>query len=166
MAAGDAEALGALYDAYGSIAYGLAYAITGAHASAESAVAAAFAEAWRTAATFDTSRLSVLAWVTSLVRQAALAAVPRERRRTDQWVAVVPAPTASTSVGRALGTLTEPQRRVLELSYFRGLSASEIAAHLGERERDVRELLKSAMNDLRSAVSPTGTVEERPVTRA
>lgn len=168
IAGGDERALGALYDTYGSVAYSLAYAITGTHAAAEAAVASAFADAWRGAAAFDASRTSVLAWLTSLVRKASFGAAPRERRLAQRAAGAnpVPASSAPTPVGRALGALTEAQRRVLELSYFRGLSVPEIAAQLGEPESGTRELLRSAMNDLRSALSPIQTFEDKAVTRA
>jgi len=78
MAAGDDRALGALYDAYGRVAYALALTITGAPATAESVLADAFGEAWRSASSFDSSRASVLAWLMAIVRHKAL------RVRTDQ----------------------------------------------------------------------------------
>ena len=162
MASGDETALGSLYDAFGDVAYGLAYAITGAHAQAEAAVASAFADAWRSAGAFDPSRTSVLAWVTSLVRRSALVETPPDRRRPDSATTTA----APTPVGRALRALTEPQRRVLELAYYAGLSVPEIAARLGVPESGTRELLRTAMNDLRSALAPTGTIDDQAMTRA
>jgi len=162
MASGDENALGSLYDAFGAVAYGLAYAITGTHAKAEAAVASAFADAWRSAGAFDASRTSVLAWLTGLVRRSALVQTPPDRHRPDS-AATSGAP---TPVGRALRALTEPQRRALELSYYAGLSVSEIAARLGVPESGTRELLRTAMNDLRSALSPTGTFDDQAMTRA
>jgi RNA polymerase sigma-70 factor (ECF subfamily) len=168
MAAGDERALGALYDAYGTVAYGLAFAITGAHAAAEKAVATAFADAWRGAGAFDATRGGVLAWLTTLVRRAALGSTsPRDRARPGAaGIGSVLSAEPSTPVTQALRTLTEPQRRVLELSYFRGLSIRDIAAQLGEPESGARELLRAAMNELRSALSPNDIFEDHGVTRA
>jgi RNA polymerase sigma-70 factor, ECF subfamily len=168
MAAGDERALGALYDAFGTIAYGLAFAITGAPATAEKAVATAFADAWRGAGTFDASRGGVLAWLTTLVRRAALGSTPaRDRARLGiAGISSAVSAESSTPVSDALQTLSEPQRRVLELSYFRGLSIREIAVQLGEPESGARELLRSAMTKLRSALSPNAMFEDHGVTRA
>lgn len=72
MAVGDERALGALYDAYGQVAYALAHAMTGSAPSAEAVVSAAFADAWRSASTFNAARTSALAWLTAIVRRTAL----------------------------------------------------------------------------------------------
>ena len=166
IAAGDEHALGALYDAYGTVAYGLAFAITGAPAAAEKAVAVAFADAWRGAGTFDASSGGVLAWLTTLVRRAALGSTSAEDRARPRGTGLVLSAESNTPVSRALRTLTEPQRRVLELSYFRGLSIREISAQLGEPESGARELLRSAMTALRSALSPDAIFEGHGVKRA
>jgi RNA polymerase sigma-70 factor (ECF subfamily) len=150
MAAGDDGALAVLYDSYGHVAYALAFAITGVQERAEGAVCQAFAEAWRSAASFDVRQTSVRAWLTSFVRRAALKRTARSsnRRNPDRpvWSASV------CPVGDALRSLTSVQQQVIELSYYRGLSVGEIAAHLGEPESGTRELLRSAMHELRTAL--------------
>ncbi len=168
IASGDEHALGALYDAYGTVAYGLAFAITGAPAAAEKAVATAFADVWRGAGTFDPSCGGVLAWLTSLVRRAALGSTSAEDqpRSGGAGFGSVLSAESNTPVSRALRTLTEPQRRALELSYFRGLSIREISAQLGEPESGARELLRSAMTALRSALSPDAIFDGHGVKRA
>jgi DNA-directed RNA polymerase specialized sigma24 family protein len=52
------------------------------------------------------------------------------------------------------------------LSYYGGLSVQEIAAQIGEPESGTSELLRSAMNDLRSALAPMGTFQDQAMTRA
>ena len=173
MAAGDHRALASLYDAYGHVAYALAFAITGTQTVAESVVSQAFAEAWRSASSFEAARSSVLAWLTAIVRRVALRAAPAgtipSARRSDaggesrQVLA-----TTVSSVGDAIRSLSSRQRRVVELSYYRGLTVGEIAAQLGEPESGARELLRSAMQELRSALGPGAgaTFDERVITRA
>jgi RNA polymerase sigma-70 factor (ECF subfamily) len=175
MAAGDDRALGALYDAYGHVAYGLAFAITGAQATAEAAVLQAFTEAWRSASSFDASRTSVLTWLTSIVRRVALgvagpvalAATGNSGDRGDRGAdGRAGMTTSSTPVGQALRALSAVQQQVIELSYYRGLTVGEIAAQLGEPESSVRELLRSAMQELRSALAGGVAFEDHTVTRA
>lgn len=167
LAAGDDRALGALYDAYGQVAYGLALAITGARESAESVVSEAFAEAWRTAASFESARASVLAWLTAIVRRIALAARSLDTPHTTlDFVGVAAGSTTPSSVGEALRSLSATQRHVIELSYYRGLTIGQIAAHLGEPESGARELLRSAMHELRSALAGGAVVDDHVVTRA
>jgi RNA polymerase sigma-70 factor (ECF subfamily) len=167
MAAGDHRALGALYDAYGHVAYGLAFAITGARATAESVVSQSFAEAWQMATSFELGRASVLAWLTAIVRRKALAACSFDRgHATPEFVGGVSGSTLPRSVGEALRSLSATQRHVIELSYYRGLTIGQIAAHLGEPENGARELLRSAMHELRSALAGGAVFDDHVVTRA
>jgi RNA polymerase sigma-70 factor (ECF subfamily) len=170
MAAGDDRALGALYDAYGHTAYALAFAITGAQATAESVVSQAFAEAWRSASAFNASGTSVLAWLTSIVRRTALQARGPETRASrvssGDRVASAVSISMTSAAGHALQRLSAAQRQVLELSYYRGLTVGEIAAQLGEPESGTRELLRSAMQELRSALARGAISDEPVVTRA
>jgi RNA polymerase sigma-70 factor, ECF subfamily len=155
MAAGDDRALGALYDAYGHVAYGLAFAITGTRATAESVVSDSFAEAWRTAS------------LTAIVRRKALAASSFDRvHPTSEFACAAAGSTSPRSVGEALRSLSATKRQVIELSYYRGLTIGQIAAHLGEPESGARELLRSAMNELRSALAGCAVLDDHAVTRA
>ena len=170
MASGDERALAALYDAYGHVSYALALAITGAQSTAESVVSEAFAEAWRSATSFDVGRTSVLAWLTAIVRRAALRATSDgrgrganvERDNSQFWAR------SAYPVSDAVRALSSAQRQAIELSYYRGLSVREIAKQLGEPESSARELLRSAMHELRQALGPDASAafDERVVTRA
>ena len=95
IAAGDAHALGALYDRHGVLLYTLAVAIAGSHETAEKAVAAAFARVWREPEEWEPSRTSVLAWLTATVRALAL-----EERRLESA-----APTTSPAASRHVASL-------------------------------------------------------------
>ncbi|MBK6489739.1 MAG: hypothetical protein IPF98_23430 [Gemmatimonadetes bacterium] len=56
LVAGDERALGVLYDRHGAMAFGLASAMMHDSADAEEVVADAFAQVWRTAASFNVER--------------------------------------------------------------------------------------------------------------
>ena len=71
-AAGDERAVAELYDRYGQVLYAVAYRIVGQRADAEEVVLDAFAQAWREATRFDTSRGSVAGWLTTIARSRAL----------------------------------------------------------------------------------------------
>ncbi len=176
MAAGDERALGELYDRHGGTAYALAAAIVGEPADAEEVVADAFAQAWRTAAQFDPSRGSVPAWLATITRSRALDLL-RARGRRARAIAQaaqasgegLAAPLSAASdapdrgverlearrlVTRALAELPEPQRRVLEMAYFGGLSQSEIAAELQEPLGTVKTRMRAGMEKLRGTLAP------------
>lgn len=176
LMAGDERALGELYDRCGAMAYSLAAAIVADATDAEEVVAEAFAQIWRSAASYDPSRGNVIAWLTTIVRSRALDLLRSQRRRAralDEAVAFSDdseAPGMSTSVQdadrraelseaqtlvrRSLGALPAPQRLVLELAYFGGLSQSEIAEHLNEPLGTVKTRMRSGMEKLRQQLRP------------
>jgi hypothetical protein len=60
---GDEQALGALYDRYGKVAYGVALRVLRDSALAEDAVQDAFVSVWRQAATYDRTRGKASTWI-------------------------------------------------------------------------------------------------------
>src|SRR5712691_2845471 len=153
MARRDERALGELYDRHGGPVYSLALAIVGERADAEEVVADSFGQAWRTAEQFDPARGSVTAWLATITRTRALDLVRARGRRARALtraalrnseglatpIAAGEAPDrgverqeARRQVARSLAELSEPQRRVIELAYFGGLTQTEIAAELKE----------------------------------
>jgi RNA polymerase sigma-70 factor (ECF subfamily) len=176
LAAGDEQALAALYDSYGGLAYSLALAMVRDATDAEEVVADAFGQMWRSASTFDVSRGNVAAWVTTIVRTRALDLLRARRRRSrmlDQAAAATddagspglssaPPPAdrgveqseAAVLVRRSLAELPAAQRVVLELAYFSGLSQSEIAAQLSEPLGTIKTRMRAGMEKLRAALRP------------
>lgn len=176
LIAGDERALGVLYDRHGTMAWSLASAIVPDAADAEDVVADAFAQVWRNAASFDAARGSVIAWISTIVRTRSLDLIRSQKRRArvlDQAAAMteegaspglstgattpdrdVESSEAQALVRRALGDLPAPQRLVLELAYFAGLSQSEIADRLQEPLGTVKTRMRSGMEKLRTALGP------------
>ncbi len=174
MAAGDERALGQLYDRHGGAAYSLALAIVGERADAEEVVADAFGQAWRTAVHFDPARGSVAAWLATITRTRALDLVRGRGRRSRAltraaWgsgeglaapMAAEDAPDrgverqeARRLVAHSLAELPAPQRRVIELAYFGGLTQTEIAAELQEPLGTVKTRMRAGMEKLRDSLS-------------
>ena len=175
-AGGDERALGELYDRFGRMAFSLACAIVGDHMDAEEVVAEAFAQIWRSAAGFDPGRGSVTAWIATIVRTRSLDLLRARKRRarvledaavvTDEGETLVIAPTLEAPdrgaeltetraiVRRSLAELPPPQRRVIELAYFGGLSQSEIAERLSEPLGTVKTRMRAGMEKLRQSLRP------------
>jgi RNA polymerase sigma-70 factor (ECF subfamily) len=186
LALGEEQALGELYDRHGAVAYGLARAIVRDAADAEEVVADCFAQLWRTAATFDPARGSVAAWVTTIIRTRALDLIRAQRRRarvldeaamlTEEesgGAAGTPSPSdtpdrdveraeARELVRRSLAELPAPQRRVLELAYFGGMSQSEIAEFLSEPLGTVKTRMRAGLEKLRTMLRPILGAEALP----
>src|SRR5437016_7122146 len=188
MPAGDDRALGELYDRHGATLYALAVAIARERADAEEIVADALGQAWRTASQFDPGRGSVGAWLATITRSRALDLVRARGRRARALARAagesgegLSAPLAAADaperrverqearqlVGRSLAELPEPQRRVIELAYFTGLTQTEIAAELREPLGTVKTRMRAGMEKLRDSLARLLPREgPRPTTRA
>ena len=175
MTARDDRALGELYDRHGATLYALAVAIARERADAEEIVADALGQAWRTASQFDPGRGSVGAWLATITRSRALDLVRARGRRaralaraagaSGEGLAVPLAAPAEAPerrverqearqlVGRWLAELPEPQRRVIELAYFTGLTQTEIAVELHEPLGTVKTRMRAGMEKLRDSLA-------------
>jgi RNA polymerase sigma-70 factor, ECF subfamily len=174
-AAGDERAMAELYDRYGQVLYAVAYRIVGERADAEEVVLDAFSQAWREAGRFEAARGSVAGWLTTIARSRALDLVRARSRReritasaAAQGTESVPAmggwradPASGVDLAErrrqiqlALETLSPPQRRAIELSYFEGLSQSEIAERLQEPLGTIKTRVRLGMQKLREVLRP------------
>lgn len=173
---GDERALGDLYDRHADVVFSLAKAIVGSRTDAEDVSAAVFAQLWRTAAQYDAARGTVAAWLCTITRTRALDLLRARKRRerveeaaaqADEQGLALPlaqhprSPDADVELGearqvvaRSLVALPEPQRRVIELAYFGGLSQSDIAATLAEPLGTVKSRMRSALEKLRQSLGP------------
>jgi RNA polymerase sigma-70 factor (ECF subfamily) len=166
-AKGDEGALAELYDLFGRAAYALALRIVRDASQAEDVVQEAFLDLWRGAARFDPSRSRPASYLLTFVHRRAVDLVRREQARPQRGGDVddiadragkddVPAALITSEQGanvrRALLDLPPPQRQVLELAYFNGLSQSEIAEHLGEPLGTVKSRTHVALSRLREVL--------------
>jgi RNA polymerase sigma-70 factor (ECF subfamily) len=170
IAAGDQEALSSLYDRYRGVVYALALRVLRDRAEAEEVLTDVFLQAWRQADGFDRLRGSVTSWLVTLCRSRAIDRVRARGRReaaldtlaqeeaarpTGPHIDPAGAEDAldlrlmSRRIGAALGALSPPQRRALELAYYGGLSHSEIAARLGEPLGTIKTRIRQALISLR-----------------
>jgi RNA polymerase sigma-70 factor (ECF subfamily) len=173
LAQGDEHALGDLYDAYGSALYSLAFAMAGNESDAERIVTRVFEQTWRDASAGRPGGANLFAHLVALTRRVALQLRSTGARRStwatrerDESREEGTLSTSRATVQGALGELTEKERTIVGLAFLGGRSVREIAADLRESESGVAQHLRSAMDGLRSALSPvTGTLEKQVVTR-
>ena len=137
---GRVDSLASLYDRYAPLLLGVARRILPDPAAAEDLVHDVFLEAWRNADSYAQQRGSVRTWLLVRLRSRALdrlrADQVRHRKREPGMGTANPSETAHDELQRmpdrrlvieALAQLDELQRETLELAYFEGLSAREIA---------------------------------------
>jgi len=167
MAAGEEQALGALYDRWYPLVHGVVSRLVRQPDDVEDVVEETFWQAWRQASRFDPARGAVQTWLLTIARSRALDRVRSLRRRReeplegDDGEAVVqqvaegdPGLDAEASERRsivvpALDGLPAEQREALELGYFGGLSQSEIAERTGQPLGTVKTRMRLAMQKLR-----------------
>jgi RNA polymerase sigma-70 factor (ECF subfamily) len=173
VAGGSADALADLYDRHAGIVFGLARRIVLRPEDAEEVVQDVFAQVWRQAPRYAGERASVAGWLVMLTRARAIDRLRARRARPDEDRGEAPSaalplssadpnPEAATlsaeqvrQVGSVFATLPDPQRVLLGLAYFEGLSHSEIAARTGVPLGTVKTRIRSAMETLRQTLDVT-----------
>ncbi len=168
MARGDATAFEQLYDRHSAAVYPLVLRIVGRSADADEVMQEAWLQAWRRAATYDSARGTVLAWLLNMARSRALdryrAASSRQRAETqaeaEPRVAVGSDPVRETlgaersrRVRVALATLKPRHREVLEIAYFEGLSQTEIAERLAVPVGTVKTWMRQGTLAMRAVLT-------------
>ena len=167
IAAGDKDALEALYERYSSAVYSLARYMLRSEAVAEEATQDVFLNIWLKAASYSSSRGQPKTWIMSVAhhkvidvirsrRRAAAISDPKEYETLD----LLPSGEVATDVAvernleaervrEALSRLPPAQQEVINLAYFNGLSQSEIAARLGQPLGTVKTRARLALQKLR-----------------
>jgi RNA polymerase sigma-70 factor, ECF subfamily len=175
IAQGDREAFGRFYDAFAGLALGLIRRILRDPAASEEVLQEVFWQIWREAGRYDPQRGSPEAWLVMRAKTRAIDKLRAIRRREKTFVvpvddAVAGAPDQLAEnpgvvaerrglVRSALDGLPEPQRRVVELAFFEGLTQSEIASRLGEPLGTVKTRARLALERLRSLMKREGTTQ-------
>ena len=164
LAARDMDAAAELYDRYAGQVLALARRILRNDGDAEEVVQDVFSQAWRTSASYDSSRGSVGGWLLVMARTRAIDRLRARQSRPDTTSEGVPdtlrAPglmpveqvlsdEQAARVRSALVALPEPQRQALELAYYEGLTQSEIATRLAEPLGTIKTRIRTAMTTLR-----------------
>lgn len=164
-ARGQVQALATLYDRYAGLLLSMANRMLGDKTMAEDLVQDVFMEVWRRAHAFDSSRGSVRTWLLVRLRSRALDRLRSARHRREVTVDDVSPKEAAPSaedpelspdralVREVIKTLPDEQRLVIELSYFQGLSSSEIAERMGSPLGTVKSRTAAALGKLRAAMS-------------
>jgi RNA polymerase sigma-70 factor (ECF subfamily) len=140
-AAGDADALRQLYELQAARLHGIALRITRQPAMAADVVHDAFVSVWQFASTFDPSRGSPEAWLTSIIRHRALDTMRRYRREIvtglggeAEQVGTDPDPLArlqhsseAAALHRCLQELDAERRRLIAMAFLDGLTHNQLA---------------------------------------
>jgi RNA polymerase sigma-70 factor, ECF subfamily len=169
IARGDESALGACYDRYRLILFGLVLRILHDRQEGEDVLQEVFLQVWRRARDFDESRGRAFTWLVTIARSRALDRLRSAGSRARLATEAAQSPRdevgdaaeealkseQSAIVRRALVELPEEQRRALYLAYFEGLTQAEIAERLGDPLGTVKTRMRSGMIRLRELLRGT-----------
>lgn len=159
---GDQAAMSQIYDRYSGIVYSVALRVVGDTGLAEDILQEVFIKLWRNPEIFDSSRGSLAGWLAVMARNRAIDTVRKKRPETEITDAVA-APDMSGQAERgivlgkirsALGGMPAPQRSALEMSFFEGLTHSEIADKTGEPLGTIKTRIRAGLLALRKACNP------------
>lgn len=174
IAAGDTASLGALYDRHSPMVLSLCLRVLGSRAEAEEALGDVFWQVWEQAARFDPSRGNPMAWLLTLAKSRALdrlralgrrrrvlvetddpgnetAGLDRDRSGASPYEDLV-VTRQRERVRAALARLDESQRRAVEMSFFEGLTHSEIAEALGEPLGTIKTRIRQGLIRLKDSL--------------
>jgi RNA polymerase sigma-70 factor (ECF subfamily) len=160
--AGAPSVLEPLYERYAKLVFGRALAILHSRDEAEDLTQEVFMTLCGPTA-YDPQRGSVSSFLLAITRSRAIDRLRRQERSTrllKSWrVAPPPMPSEHVSMRRtaervraALAELPGPQRQVLEMAYYRGLSQREIASELDTPLGTVKTWSRRALRTLGHAL--------------
>lgn len=168
-ARGDREAFARLFGAYAGKLKGYLVRLGAPPAAAEDLMQDAMVSVWRRAASFDASKAKASTWIFVIARNAWIDKLRREKTELA-YRQVTPVSEESEDespddavargqseeqVAAALATLSEDQRRVVQLSFFEDRPHSEIAERLSLPLGTVKSRLRLALIKLRAALGAT-----------
>jgi RNA polymerase sigma factor (sigma-70 family) len=141
FAAGSADAVRAVYQAYGRLVYSVAFKVLGDASLAEDASQQAFLQAWRAAPSYDPTR-ALGPWLATIARRTAID-VYRQSRRHETHSGLESAEATLVShppsldelyeiweVRRAVDSLPVEDQEVIRLQHYAGMSHAEISEQL------------------------------------
>lgn len=165
VAAGDTQALATLYDRYASLLLGLGMKILQDKAEVEDLLHDVFVEVWQKAGSYEPARGTVRTWLCLRMRSRALDRTKLSRRTRSESLEARPVETGQVDISsegvevlqrerlaQALEGLSDPQRTVISMAYFQGLSCSEIANELQVPVGTVKSRLAGARRGLEKAM--------------
>lgn len=148
--------------------FGLALSVTRDASLAEDVAQEAFVRAWRAATTYDSRRGSVVTWLLTITRNAAIDAIrsrrstPTDREQLDQLLhdaTTSPDPAEAALRGlerdiavRRLTAIPREQARAVVLAVIGGCTAAEVSEHESIPLGTAKTRIRSGLRRLREAM--------------
>lgn len=165
VAAGDEQAVGELYDRFGSLVFRMAYQALPTKGEAEDAVQEVFVRLWKTAGRYDPERAALVTWVMLIARRHLVDKLRRSkaRVRASSLDDAQPWKSASTepeplkmerderfaALMKKIDALPELQRTVVTRAYLGGQTLRQIGEELDTPLGTIKSALSRALVRLR-----------------
>jgi RNA polymerase sigma-70 factor (ECF subfamily) len=166
----DRDALAALYDRYGRRVFALAVRILNDPVGAEEVTQDVFMSVWRRGASYTSKKGKFTTWLFSIAHNRTIDELRKRRRDRSRQnddiedhydlksgdISPADAAVAQSEYAKireAMEDLPEEQKNVVELSYFKGLTQTEIADKTGQPLGTVKTRMRLALKKLRKALS-------------
>jgi RNA polymerase sigma-70 factor (ECF subfamily) len=172
------DALPDLYDRFCTIIYSVIYRIVGEHHSAEDLTQETFFKVWTHIHLYDPGIASLRSWMIVIARNRAIDHIRAFRRcppicsfesdRLEQLPSAASEHSRHSygenfpDVSAAFLKLTENQRTVLHLAYFRGLTQTQIASELDQPLGTIKTWARTALGSIRQEVERSIACGPRP----
>lgn len=162
----DVDAFEQLYDGYHRLVFGIALRTTSDPSMAEDITQSVFLKLWNAPEAFHEGNFS--AWLARVVRNRALDVLrSRAGKATDEIPSDLPADGSlddvvlsridAQGVRRALTSLAEDQRKLIEMGFFGGITHEEIARRTGIPLGTVKTRIRTGLRRMRETLSEGGT---------
>ena len=166
--ADDETAFSSLYRRFAPGIFSMVYDILHDAKESEDVVQESFVQMWKKASSYDASRSSLFTWAVMISRNRALDRLRSRQRRTRTLDAATAESAAAplehgdqadellghaeerTRIRKALSRLPEPQRKAIDLAFFRGLTQAEISAKMGEPLGTIKARIRRGLVALRA----------------
>jgi RNA polymerase sigma-70 factor, ECF subfamily len=182
LKAGCHEALAILFKRYHRLVFSIALRIVRDRGEAEDVMQNVFLEIFRSVTQFDPSRGTTKVWLLQFAysrainrreylnargfyRQGEAECLEENTLGSDFVFGKLTTGEAERLLDQGLANLSQPQRRVIELAAYDGLSMKEIAGKMGESVVNVRNHYYRGLRKLRSFIE-SGPEQDKAVNRA
>lgn len=167
VARSDAAAFAEFYDRTCARVFGMVTRLVRDPGYSEETTQEVYLQVWRNAAKFDPEAGSALAWLLTIAHRRAVDRVRAEEaagRHDVRYASATVEPPADVVVESAilsderrrvtecLDTLTDTQRRCIDLAYYAGLTYAEVSTRLAANLATVKSRMRDGLRSLRNCL--------------